>query len=51
MSKVLVHMSMSVDGFIAGPNPAPDNPLGDNGQRLHEWFSEAPTSTKHSKEP
>jgi dihydrofolate reductase len=31
-------MSMSLDGFIAGPNPAPNNPLGDNGLQLHEWY-------------
>jgi dihydrofolate reductase len=30
-------MSMSLDGFIAGPNERPDNPLGDGGHRLHEW--------------
>jgi dihydrofolate reductase len=30
-------MSMSLDGFIAGPNEGPDNPLGDGGDRLHEW--------------
>jgi hypothetical protein len=28
---------MSHDGFIAGPNEKPDNPLGDGGHRLHEW--------------
>lgn len=33
-------MSMSLDGFIAGPNPAPDNPLGNNGLRLHEWYGQ-----------
>src|SRR3954451_20712226 len=30
-------MSMSLDGFIAGPNERPDNGLGDGGERLHEW--------------
>jgi dihydrofolate reductase len=30
-------MSMSVDGFIAGPNESLDNGLGDGGLRLHEW--------------
>jgi dihydrofolate reductase len=30
-------MSMSLDGFIAGPNERPGNGLGDGGQRLHEW--------------
>lgn len=38
MSKTVLYMSMSVDGFIAGPNVAPGNGLGDKGQRLHEWF-------------
>jgi dihydrofolate reductase len=30
-------MSMSLDGFITGPNVRPDNGLGDGGDRLHEW--------------
>jgi dihydrofolate reductase len=30
-------MSMSLDGFIAGPNETLDNGLGDGGHRLHEW--------------
>ncbi|WP_433331559.1 dihydrofolate reductase family protein [Spirillospora sp. CA-294931] len=38
MSKTVLYMSMSVDGFIAGPNVAPGNGLGDNGHRLHEWL-------------
>ena len=38
MGKVIVDISMSLDGFIAGPHPAPDNPLGDHGTRLHDWF-------------
>jgi dihydrofolate reductase len=37
MSSTVLYMSMSVDGFIAGPNEGPDNPLGDGGHRLHEW--------------
>src|SRR5207248_10485334 len=31
-------MSMSLGGFIAGPNERPDNGLGDGGERLHEWL-------------
>jgi dihydrofolate reductase len=31
-------MSMSLDGFIAGPNERPDNGLGDGGLRLHDWL-------------
>jgi dihydrofolate reductase len=38
MSAAVLYMSMSLDGFIAGPNEGPDNPLGDDGHRLHEWF-------------
>lgn len=32
-----LYMSMSLDGFIAGPNEGPGNGLGDGGARLHEW--------------
>jgi dihydrofolate reductase len=31
-------MSMSLDGFIAGPNAGPDAGLGDGGHRLHDWL-------------
>jgi dihydrofolate reductase len=37
MSSTVLYMSMSLDGFIAGPNEGPDNALGDGGERLHEW--------------
>jgi dihydrofolate reductase len=37
MSATVLYMSMSLDGFIAGPNETPDNGLGDSGHRLHEW--------------
>ena len=39
MSATVPYMSMSLDGFIAGPNEAPDNGLSAGGERLHEWFS------------
>jgi dihydrofolate reductase len=43
MSATVLYMSMSLDGFIAGPNETPDNGLGDGGERLHEWvFGRAP---------
>jgi dihydrofolate reductase len=32
-----LYMSMSLDGFVAGPNEGPDNGLGDGGHRLHDW--------------
>ncbi len=31
-------MSTSLDGFVAGPNDSPEYPLGDGGERLHEWI-------------
>jgi dihydrofolate reductase len=37
MSKVTSHISISVDGFVAGPNQSPENPLGEGGERLHDW--------------
>jgi dihydrofolate reductase len=38
MSSTVLYMSMSLDGFIAGPNESLDNGLGDGGERLHEWI-------------
>jgi dihydrofolate reductase len=38
VSATVLDMSMSLDGFIAGPNEGPGNGLGDGGHRLHEWF-------------
>ena len=38
MSATVLYMSMSLDGFVAGPNEGPGNGLGDGGHRLHEWF-------------
>jgi len=37
MSKVTCHMTMSLDGFVAGPDQSLDNPLGIGGVRMHEW--------------
>ena len=37
MSATVLYMSMSLDGFIAGPNETIENGLGDGGDRLHEW--------------
>ena len=38
MGRSVLYMSMSLDGFIAGPNVADNNGLGDHGSRLHEWL-------------
>jgi dihydrofolate reductase len=37
VSKLRFKISMSLDGFVAGPNQSVDNPLGIGGTRLHEW--------------
>jgi dihydrofolate reductase len=43
MAKVSSHISMSLDGFITGPNEGAANPLGDDGERLHDWMFDAKT--------
>lgn len=37
MSLVFCDLSMSLDGYVAGPNPTLDEPLGRGGEQLHEW--------------
>jgi dihydrofolate reductase len=37
MSEVRVHISVSADGYVAGPNQSEENPLGEAGERLHDW--------------
>lgn len=37
MSKVVLDISMSLDGYIRVSNPSPEEPLGKAGERLHEW--------------
>jgi dihydrofolate reductase len=37
MGKVVLDISTSLDGFVAGPNPSLEEPLGEGGERLHEW--------------
>ena len=37
MSKLRHHISISADGFVAGPNQSEENPLGE-GERLHDWM-------------
>ncbi|MGZ6125424.1 MAG: dihydrofolate reductase family protein [Myxococcales bacterium] len=37
MSKLRLRISMSLDGFVAGPRQSLENPLGVGGMRLHEW--------------
>jgi len=37
MGKVVAEISTSLDGYVAGPNPTLENPLGEGGEQLHEW--------------
>jgi len=38
MSESVLYMSMSLDGYVAGPNDGPGNPGGDEFMRLHNWY-------------
>jgi dihydrofolate reductase len=47
MGKVIAEITMSVDGFIAGPGISSKDPMGRNGERLHEWiFNKATEADK-----
>ncbi|WP_330249466.1 hypothetical protein OG874_24440 [Nocardia sp. NBC_00565] len=38
MAELRVHnLAISLDGYVAGPDQGPDNPIGAGGMRLHEW--------------
>jgi dihydrofolate reductase len=37
MGQVRFEISISVDGYVAGPNQSEENPLGEGGEQLHEW--------------
>jgi dihydrofolate reductase len=43
MANAVLCMSMSLDGFISGPNDNKDNGLGDGGERLHDWLRDGGT--------
>ena len=53
MSRSVLYMSMSLDGYIAGPNDHPGNPGGDDFMRLHDWygFAAAPGPEMESVDP
>jgi dihydrofolate reductase len=51
MSRLRCHISISLDGFVAGPNQSAENPLGEGGEQLHEWVvSLAAWRKPHGKE-
>jgi dihydrofolate reductase len=43
MTRIIADISVSIDGFVTGPDPGPDNGLGTGGEALHTWaFSDDP---------
>jgi dihydrofolate reductase len=51
MSKVTCQLSVSLDGYVAGPNQSLDNPIGEGGMRLHEWaFATDTWNEQHGQE-
>ena len=38
MSKLKLNITMSIDGFVAGPEQSPEHPLGIGGEELHDWL-------------
>ncbi len=44
MSMVFVELSMSLDGFVTGPNDSPEQPLGEGGESLFKWYSSGDTA-------
>jgi dihydrofolate reductase len=51
MATVRFDLAVSLDGFIAGPNPSEEHPLGEGGMQLHEWaFELAAWREPHGKE-
>ena len=49
MGKVTFNMTMSLDGFVAGPNDSPENGLGDGGEGLFKWYFSGDTEVKLSE--
>jgi dihydrofolate reductase len=51
MSSVTCQISISLDGFVAGPNQSLENPIGEGGMRLHQWvFETAGWREQHGQE-
>jgi dihydrofolate reductase len=43
MARVICDMSMSLDGYVTGPNDSRENPFGDGADMLHNWLFKDPT--------
>ena len=44
---VTCQISISLDGFVAGPNQSLENPIGEGGMRLHQWLFETASWRRH----
>src|SRR5438093_10798308 len=51
MSKLRFTISMSLDGYIAGPNQSLENPLGEGGEQFHDWAYNLKTFREMHGEP
>lgn len=49
MSKVIVDMSMSLDGYIAGVNDTIERPLGEGGHAIHQWLFSGDTVSRYNE--
>jgi dihydrofolate reductase len=47
MAKVTVALTVSLDGYIAGPNDGNELPLGEGGEALFEWYFNGDTPSRH----
>ncbi|MET9412291.1 dihydrofolate reductase family protein [Streptomyces sp. NPDC002935] len=51
MTRIIADISVSVDGFVTGPDPGPDNGLGTGGEAVHAWaFSDDPDDRRVLRE-
>ena len=51
MTRLLIDISTSLDGYVAGPDPTMEDPLGQGGERLHEWaFAANSWQASHGRE-
>ncbi|MFI8293669.1 dihydrofolate reductase family protein [Streptomyces sp. NPDC085614] len=51
MTRIIADISVSLDGFVTGPEPGPDNGLGTGGEALHTWaFSDDPDDRRYLHE-
>jgi dihydrofolate reductase len=44
MARVICDMSMSLDGYVTGPNDSREHPFGDGAEMLHDWIFDAATN-------